>query len=854
MRRATPLLLVLALLLYAIPGGAVSTKTRWGPIFIKEQAADKDSVAGYGQLWVKDPGAGNPNELWFTSEDNTSIEVGTGGGGSSIILDLGDDDVNESTALIELATVGDTNTIFTEPTANKLLITVSNNWPTADLADVASTGDTATAFFSAGTIEHEYGGLEENVYDYNGLIRIAAGATSNVTNLAELNTAIGSGLVTGAHTADTTCSDSACTLSTDDTITLEGGTTITGIENDEMLMGTGSGTAAFIAMPTTGGGSSCHGAGEALQYNTSTNTWACLTGLGAGGTVDDITADDLDTTTGANITIAGGSGITTSVAADTVTITGHVKYTDGDAVAATASTYLALAGGVLTGEATVDDLGLAFTEGDTLTDCLTFPAGGGGIFYDASEGKFKKCQNTTLSDLDTGSSLWVDLAPNLEPADDGDGIRLNDSVGTDYCVAKHDGTDLDIACTNTTQIDIDTPVAATSFIADASASPGITLLDSDAPGADKDVGGFLAGYIDGADGAENSDVWIEIMQAGLRTPVLTYDESQDRWEIPTGKGFAVGTTQWDVAGASDAIDGEVIGDDTIDDDSIDWTDVTFADFTAQNWRVFYSNGSGVMVELALGADGTYLKSNGASAIPTFDTPAGAGDVALVGDCISGDCLDGTSDGGSFVRIYDGNSNYGEFQVPDISADITYTFPAATSTILATDGVGTSLTALDGENIQDDTIDDDSIDFGTGTAVDYDDITTGTITGAIDMLTTGTIRGQVHIVTTSITTDSPSADEMRGSMHIATNASGCDYTLPTAVAGMSACFYDYNGGGVVTLDAAAGDEIILNGTGVGVADAIDSAGDVGDFICLLAIDATDWITLGRSGTWVDGGVD
>jgi len=42
--------------------------------------------------------------------------------------------------------------------------------------------------------------------------------------------------------------------------------------------------------------------------------------------------------------------------------------------------------------------------------------------------------------------------------------------------------------------------------------------------------------------------------------------------------------------------------------------------TATNWRVFHSNGSGAMVELALGASGTVLKSNGASAAPTWVTP------------------------------------------------------------------------------------------------------------------------------------------------------------------------------------------------------------------------------------------
>jgi len=40
------------------------------------------------------------------------------------------------------------------------------------------------------------------------------------------------------------------------------------------------------------------------------------------------------------------------------------------------------------------------------------------------------------------------------------------------------------------------------------------------------------------------------------------------------------------------------------------------------WRFFYSDGLGDVKELALGADGTYLKSNGASSVPSFATPSG----------------------------------------------------------------------------------------------------------------------------------------------------------------------------------------------------------------------------------------
>ena len=49
--------------------------------------------------------------------------------------------------------------------------------------------------------------------------------------------------------------------------------------------------------------------------------------------------------------------------------------------------------------------------------------------------------------------------------------------------------------------------------------------------------------------------------------------------------------------------------------------------TGNNWKVYYTNGSGAVTELALGASGTVLQSNGASAAPTFVTPSGGGGSA-----------------------------------------------------------------------------------------------------------------------------------------------------------------------------------------------------------------------------------
>lgn len=84
-------------------------------------------------------------------------------------------------------------------------------------------------------------------------------------------------------------------------------------------------------------------------------------------------------------------------------------------------------------------------------------------------------------------------------------------------------------------------------------------------------------------------------------------------------------------------------------DDIEWADIggggytdltQFVDQTA--WRVFYSNTDGDVTELALGTSGTYLKSNGASSAPTWDTPGGSGDMLISvydPNAVSGDAFD-----------------------------------------------------------------------------------------------------------------------------------------------------------------------------------------------------------------------
>jgi hypothetical protein len=71
-------------------------------------------------------------------------------------------------------------------------------------------------------------------------------------------------------------------------------------------------------------------------------------------------------------------------------------------------------------------------------------------------------------------------------------------------------------------------------------------------------------------------------------------------------------------------------DTAVSDGNVMFDGDSITNATGTAWRVFYSDSGGVITELALGASGTFLKSNGASSAPTFDTPAGSGDVSKVG--------------------------------------------------------------------------------------------------------------------------------------------------------------------------------------------------------------------------------
>ncbi len=156
---------------------------------------------------------------------------------------------------------------------------------------------------------------------------------------------------------------------------------------------------------------------------------------------------------------------------------------------------------------------------------------------------------------------------------------------------------------------------------------------------------------------------------------------------------------------------------------------------------------------------TALWPNGSIAISdvgvlTYTPTAGGGDVTSIGPvgatgCVDGACFDGTSDGGQLLLLYDGNSHSGTIDVPDIAGNTVYTLPTTTSTLLGTAGDGGSLTNLDGENIQADSIDDDSIDWADNTCVDMTMTDCGTITSTGVVTGTGFTIGSAVITETEL---------------------------------------------------------------------------------------------------------
>lgn len=210
-----------------------------------------------------------------------------GGGGSAVTLDLADDGTDESTDLQEIATTGDTNSIFTEPTADKLLIDLGLNWPTADAADALSANGTNC---SAGQYARgvDASGNAENCTADDDIPE--AGDYTNLTGGDGIDHSVTGTIAVDLMSATTT----SATTDSNSGLEFVGG-------EASLLRGCSE--------------------GQALQFSTALFVWACANNEAFRSIGTDSGTAPVADTSSDTLTFNGGTGITTTGASGTDEVT-----------------------------------------------------------------------------------------------------------------------------------------------------------------------------------------------------------------------------------------------------------------------------------------------------------------------------------------------------------------------------------------------------------------------------------------------------------------------------------------------------------------------------------------------------
>ena len=166
-----------------------STLKKWlkgffDSLSLGEIAAAPADVAGDGQVWVKDDA---PNTLWFTDDDGTDVQLGTGGGGAPAAHKDSHDPEDGSDPLdtaapgnidgVQASAVGTSHSLARSDHAHRIQHSIADNAiATVDQADAA---DNDIAKFTAD-------GLEGRSYtELRGDINVEDGA--DVTDAANVN-------------------------------------------------------------------------------------------------------------------------------------------------------------------------------------------------------------------------------------------------------------------------------------------------------------------------------------------------------------------------------------------------------------------------------------------------------------------------------------------------------------------------------------------------------------------------------------------------------------------------------------------------------------------------------------------
>lgn len=457
---------------------------------------------------------------------------------------------------------------------------------------------------------------------------------------------------------------------------------------------------------------------------------------------------------------ASGEGATYTPTLDLTEVTGNVSWNDGSTDASFTWTYNLNAG---------TDPVWTISDGVVNLSTGTLQAGGAavqtGTDDDTPDNDSEVPDSITVNPVNATTEGAIESVVDLE---DLQGAVTDGQVPDDITITESDPNALLTAGTDNvkdTHIDWGSGAGQVDAddIGDGSTNAIITLTQETNFGTaythSQDNSQAHSDYFlnTGSDTAGAGAGFVWTFDAGATDPTVTFGSDSVAWaNVATftvdGSQVQVGTDDdipesGDFGAAADLEADGSLSTGVVADNEIDYSAVTLDDFDYQTaWRLFYSNTDGDVTELALGSSGQYLKSQGASSVPTWDTPGGSGDVTGVGDCTDGDCLDGSSDGGTYIRIYDGDSHYLELNPGDLTANRALaTRDAAGTLLISGDTLTGDVTAtFDTDGSTATTIASDSVALTTDTTGNYaagDGEAGNALTGdsATDFFSSGTIE-------------------------------------------------------------------------------------------------------------------
>ena len=778
----------------------------------------------------------------------------------------------------------------------------------------AATGDSATAFFDAGTIEHERGGLEANVSAYSGIVAVSGGSTIEVNTAAELETYAGLGAFANEFLDDANAAAVRTTLGlvigTNVLAPNGDGSSLTGVD-----AATGDSATAFFDAGTI--------EHERGGIEADISAWTGLIGVNGSSSVEVDTAAELETYAGlgafANEYLDDADAATMRTTLGLVIGT-NVLAPNGDGSSltnvVTAATVGAVSDNLDDADASIEwEDAIALTTTGTLD---TDAAIGDTAFTDINAGStytnFGDAGDTTINTLMDA----IDTAFGLLGSGTGDVVGPGPTV-TDNVVARFDGTggyniqdsgvvidDSDnvtgiaqltattiSAATTAFAVDASGNVTGTSFAASASTTPGVMYVNDSSVGGSYHRGFSAPTTLSDSILFEFTDNEPVIFTGSDYRSVLMVTDYDDTNNVASLTPYNFDDTYFTMSGNEISLLGGISDAYTVKIDSgavagylgaadsdgvlrssspiiytdggdyitlsLDVDDTPENGITAvpisSNWAYDHENAAdphtGYVLESGLGTGvGTFLATpsgaNLASALTTAlpaskggtgQTSYTTGDILYASGASALSKLAGVATGNALISggvgtapswgkvgltthvsgilpVANGGTNNAYFTVsgPATSAK-TYTFPNANTTIV-------------------------------GTTTDQT-LTTKTIDATSNTIKLNTINTQASPLTTNPYT--LTAANSYGAM-IYYGATG-EIDLPALADGMNLCVYN-TGAFTISLDPNVSEIIVREGTAQTEVVTMTLSSGAGNYVCLVS-DGSRWTTIGYRGVLAAG---